>query len=188
MCGRYAITTAPEAIRQLFRYLEQPNFPPRYNVAPTQPVPIVRMTEGKRQFALVRWGLIPAWVKDPRDVHAGDQRARRIGARQARVQERHEVPALPVSGRRLLRMGARGREEAALFRAAQRRRAAGVRGPVGKLDGAERRGAWKPPRSSPPTASRVDRAHPRPHAGDRRRRRLSISGSIRMWTPRWRWR
>src|SRR6478736_2659238 len=66
MCGRYAITTAPEAIRQLFAYLEQPNFPPRYNVAPTQPVPIVRMTEGKRQFALVRWGLIPAWVKDPR--------------------------------------------------------------------------------------------------------------------------
>ncbi len=66
MCGRYAITTAPEAIRQLFGYLEQPNFPPRYNVAPTQPVPIVRMTEGKRRFALVRWGLIPAWVKDPR--------------------------------------------------------------------------------------------------------------------------
>ena len=54
MCGRYAITTAPEAIRQLFGYLEQPNFPPRYNVAPTQAVPIVRMTEGKRQFALVR--------------------------------------------------------------------------------------------------------------------------------------
>ena len=66
MCGRYAITTAPEAIRALFRYPEQPNFPPRYNVAPTQPVPIVRMFEGKRQFALVRWGLIPAWVKDPR--------------------------------------------------------------------------------------------------------------------------
>jgi len=66
MCGRYAITTAPEAIRQLFRHPEQPNFPPRYNVAPTQPVPIVRMAQGKRQFALVRWGLIPAWVKDPR--------------------------------------------------------------------------------------------------------------------------
>jgi putative SOS response-associated peptidase YedK len=66
MCGRYAITTAPEAIRQLFGYPEQPNFPPRYNVAPTQPVPIVRMAQGKRHFALVRWGLIPAWVKDPR--------------------------------------------------------------------------------------------------------------------------
>lgn len=66
MCGRYLITTVPEAMRALFRYLEQPNFPPRYNVAPTQPVPIVRMFEGKREFALVRWGLIPAWVKDPR--------------------------------------------------------------------------------------------------------------------------
>src|SRR5215208_1289926 len=66
MCGRYAITTAPEAIRALFGYLEQPNFPPRYNVAPTQPVPIVRLAEGRRRFALVRWGLLPSWVKDPK--------------------------------------------------------------------------------------------------------------------------
>jgi putative SOS response-associated peptidase YedK len=66
MCGRYLITTAPEAVRRLFGYLEQPNFPPRYNVAPTQPIPIVRLNAGKREFALVRWGLIPAWVKDPR--------------------------------------------------------------------------------------------------------------------------
>src|SRR5712671_1085015 len=70
MCGRYLITTAPEAMRRLFRYLEQPNFPPRYNVAPTQPVPIVRLShrvsDRARAFALVRWGLIPSWVKDPR--------------------------------------------------------------------------------------------------------------------------
>lgn len=66
MCGRYVITSAPEAIRRLFGYVDQPNFPPRYNVAPTQAVPIVRLAEGKRQFALVRWGLIPSWVKDPR--------------------------------------------------------------------------------------------------------------------------
>src|SRR3954471_15547992 len=65
MCGRYCITSAPEAIRALFRYRELPNFPARYNVAPTQPVPIVRMADGGRQFALLRWGLIPAWVKDP---------------------------------------------------------------------------------------------------------------------------
>jgi putative SOS response-associated peptidase YedK len=67
MCGRYAITSAPEAIRALFGYPEQPNFPPRYNVAPTQPIPIVRLNEGKRQFALVRWGLLPSWVKDPKN-------------------------------------------------------------------------------------------------------------------------
>ncbi len=65
MCGRYLIISTPEAIRALFGFLEQPNFPPRYNVAPTQPIPIVRMWEGRRQFALVRWGLIPSWVKDP---------------------------------------------------------------------------------------------------------------------------
>ena len=65
MCGRYMIISSPEAIRRLFGYPEQPNFPPRYNMAPTQPVPIVRLVDGKRQFALVRWGLIPAWVKDP---------------------------------------------------------------------------------------------------------------------------
>jgi putative SOS response-associated peptidase YedK len=66
MCGRYLITSPPEALRALLAYFEQPNFPPRYNVAPTQPVPIVRLWEGKRQFALVRWGLLPSWVKDPR--------------------------------------------------------------------------------------------------------------------------
>jgi putative SOS response-associated peptidase YedK len=54
-------------LRRLFRYEEQADFPPRYNVAPTQPIPIVRVVEGKRQFALVRWGLIPPWVKDPRN-------------------------------------------------------------------------------------------------------------------------
>ena len=67
MCGRYVITSAPEAIRALFRYWEQPDFPPRYNVAPTQPVPIVRLAAGVRSLALVRWGFVPAWVKDPRN-------------------------------------------------------------------------------------------------------------------------
>jgi putative SOS response-associated peptidase YedK len=66
MCGRFTITSAPEAIRALFRYQEQPNFPPRFNVAPTQPIPIVRLVNGTRQFALVRWGLLPSWVKDPK--------------------------------------------------------------------------------------------------------------------------
>lgn len=66
MCGRYVITSTPEAIRALFGYLEQPNFPARYNVAPTQPIPVVRLAEGKRSFALMRWGLLPAWLKDPK--------------------------------------------------------------------------------------------------------------------------
>jgi putative SOS response-associated peptidase YedK len=66
MCGRYVIISTPEAIRALFGYGEQPNFPPRYNVAPTQPIPIVRLADGKRSFTLMRWGLWPSWVKDPK--------------------------------------------------------------------------------------------------------------------------
>jgi putative SOS response-associated peptidase YedK len=66
MCGRYVIISTPEAIRALFGYGEQPNFPPRYNVAPTQPIPVVRLADGKRSFALMRWGLWPSWAKDPK--------------------------------------------------------------------------------------------------------------------------
>ena len=71
MCGRYAITLPPEAARSFYRYGEYPNFPPRYNIAPTQPVPIVRLERDKdgaarRHFALVRWGFLPGFVKDPK--------------------------------------------------------------------------------------------------------------------------
>ena len=66
MCARYVITSPADAVRALFAYDELPDFPPRYNVAPTQPIPIVRLHNGKRSFGLVRWGLIPAWVKDPK--------------------------------------------------------------------------------------------------------------------------
>ncbi len=69
MCGRYIITSPPEAVRSWFDYPEQPNFPPRYNVAPTQPIPIVCPDDrtagaGQRHFRLVRWGLVPSFVKD----------------------------------------------------------------------------------------------------------------------------
>ncbi len=71
MCGRFAMTLPPEAVRAFFAYAEQPNFPPRYNIAPTQPIPIVMArahTGGReRHFLLARWGFLPAFVKDPRD-------------------------------------------------------------------------------------------------------------------------
>jgi putative SOS response-associated peptidase YedK len=66
MCGRYVIFSTPEAIRALFCYGEQPNFPPRYNIAPTQPIPIVRLRDGKPSLALMRWGLLPSWVEEPK--------------------------------------------------------------------------------------------------------------------------
>jgi putative SOS response-associated peptidase YedK len=66
MCGRFVIISPPEALRRLFGYPEQPNMPPQHNIAPTQPVPVVILENGARHFRLMRWGLIPAWVKDPR--------------------------------------------------------------------------------------------------------------------------
>ncbi|WP_031335554.1 SOS response-associated peptidase family protein, partial [Rhodopseudomonas sp. B29] len=66
MCGRFVITSAPAAIREAFGYLDQPNFPSRYNIAPTQPIPVVMLDQGARRFRLMRWGLLPSWVKDPR--------------------------------------------------------------------------------------------------------------------------
>lgn len=66
MCGRFALTDAPEEIAALFGYLDAEDFPPRYNIAPTQPIAIVRIMHGARRFALVRWGLIPSFVEDPK--------------------------------------------------------------------------------------------------------------------------
>lgn len=98
MCGRYTLTSSPEVLRTLFRYQEQPNFPPRYNVAPTQPIPIVRMVDGQRQFALMRWGLLPSWVKDPKAfsllINArGESAAEKPAFRAAMKRRRCLIPA-----------------------------------------------------------------------------------------------
>jgi putative SOS response-associated peptidase YedK len=66
MCSRYSLTSPAEAVRALFKVSGTEVFPPRYNIAPTQPAHIVRTgTNGERELTLVRWGLIPSWVKDP---------------------------------------------------------------------------------------------------------------------------
>ena len=65
MCGRFVIKSTPDQLRRALGFVEQPNFPARYNIAPTQPIPLVRTEGGARHFALARWGLIPAWVKEP---------------------------------------------------------------------------------------------------------------------------
>ena len=64
MCGRYTLTTPLEALRHLFDFAESPNFAPRYNIAPTQTVPVVRVGEGRRSLVMMRWGLLPSWAKD----------------------------------------------------------------------------------------------------------------------------
>ena len=64
MCGRYVLTAPGEALAELFGLDAAPPLTPRYNIAPTQPVPVVRQTADRRELATVRWGLIPHWAKD----------------------------------------------------------------------------------------------------------------------------
>ncbi len=68
MCGRLTLSATPDEVRRLFGHDDRPNFPPRYNIAPTQPLAIVTRFEGRRRFMLVRWGLIPSWAKNPADL------------------------------------------------------------------------------------------------------------------------
>lgn len=66
MCGRYSLTSPEEALRRLFGY-EGPalNIPPRYNVAPSQEMPVVKHNAEKgRGLVTMRWGLIPSWADD----------------------------------------------------------------------------------------------------------------------------
>src|SRR5712692_4592200 len=67
MCGRYRLTAKERYLRDHFGLDEDLSWAPRWNIAPTQPVPIIRQhpKEPKRTFGLFRWGLIPYWAKDP---------------------------------------------------------------------------------------------------------------------------
>jgi putative SOS response-associated peptidase YedK len=61
MCGRY-VSPEQAAIERAFA-VTMLLFDRSYNVAPTQPVPVVRSAEGKREGALIRWGLIPFFAR-----------------------------------------------------------------------------------------------------------------------------
>lgn len=66
MCGRFILTATPEAVATQFGLDGAAWFPPRYNIAPGQPIAVIRYVRGLRELALVRWGFVPSWAKDPR--------------------------------------------------------------------------------------------------------------------------
>ncbi len=101
MCSRYSLTSPPEAVRQLFGYETAEDFPPRYNIAPSQPVLIVRNSQkAEPEPALVRWGLIPSWVKDPREfsmlINARSETAMEKPSFRGSI--RHKRCLVPVDG------------------------------------------------------------------------------------------
>lgn len=67
MCGRFTLRATPAELIEIFETLRAPSFTivPRFNIAPTQLVPAVkRGSTGEREWAQLRWGLIPHWAKD----------------------------------------------------------------------------------------------------------------------------
>ena len=66
MCGRFTLRTPLTVLSQQFQFDLEAAFqlPLRYNIAPTQDVAAVRLVDGKRKLAMLRWGLIPSWAKD----------------------------------------------------------------------------------------------------------------------------
>jgi putative SOS response-associated peptidase YedK len=61
MCGRYTLTRPAREAAAAFDAGEPPEMEPRYNVAPTQSVLVVRAADAGRECALMRWGLVPHW-------------------------------------------------------------------------------------------------------------------------------
>ena len=65
MCGRYALHAHPQVVALQFGLAAPPELKARYNIAPASQVLVVRAGESAAQAALVRWGLVPRWARDP---------------------------------------------------------------------------------------------------------------------------
>lgn len=65
MCGRILLTSSGRELAEAFDLAEAPELSPRFNIAPSQSVGTLTSVSGQRAFSLRRWGLIPAWAKDP---------------------------------------------------------------------------------------------------------------------------
>lgn len=72
MCGRFTLHAPEDQIREVFHleHTEPLGLNPRYNIAPSQDIPIIRDTETGPAMTLVRWGLVPSWSKEPKTKYS----------------------------------------------------------------------------------------------------------------------
>ncbi|UXN60645.1 SOS response-associated peptidase [Phyllobacterium zundukense] len=108
MCGRFSLLETPEEVAAYLALMELEAFPPRYNIAPTQPILMVIAGETPppgsnrpdRRALLVRWGFIPGWVKDtanyPLMINARSETA--IEKASFKAAMRHRRALVPASG------------------------------------------------------------------------------------------
>ena len=72
MCGRFSLHTPDSQVREAFNleHMEPFGLKPRYNIAPSQDIPIIRDTETSREMAMAKWGLVPHWSKEPKTKYS----------------------------------------------------------------------------------------------------------------------
>ena len=66
MCGRFVFMSSGKLLAERFELEEEPDLEARYNIAPSQPVPAIRVKSSRRELSMLRWGLITFWAKDPK--------------------------------------------------------------------------------------------------------------------------
>ncbi|MBT2757786.1 SOS response-associated peptidase [Mesobacillus foraminis] len=66
MCGRFSLIDDLATLQETFRFEFGEEMVPRYNISPGQEILIIGKHEGKRVGAMMRWGLVPFWAKDPK--------------------------------------------------------------------------------------------------------------------------
>lgn len=100
MCGRFALYNDSFSLAKRFEAEALPELHPRYNVAPSQSIPIVREESGARRFAMACWGLIPHWAKDTKiGYHTINARAETVAEKPAfRNAFRHRRCLIPADG------------------------------------------------------------------------------------------
>lgn len=64
MCGRYRLSSTEEEVAEFFEAEPTEELYPRYNIAPSQPVPVIRQVGPRRAISMVRWGLVPFWARN----------------------------------------------------------------------------------------------------------------------------
>jgi putative SOS response-associated peptidase YedK len=100
MCGRFALYSDLFTLAKRFETDAPPELRPRYNVAPSQNIPIVREEGEKRRIALARWGLVPHWAKDVKIGYSMiNARAETVASKPAfRTAFRHRRCLIPADG------------------------------------------------------------------------------------------
>ena len=105
MCGRYTMKSNPHAVAALCNLPSIPELKARFNIAPTQLVPVVRATHAGRELTMLRWGLIPSWAKDPKIAHTLINARSETAAEKPSFRTAFRPPPMLVAQRRILRMG-----------------------------------------------------------------------------------